>query len=178
MAKLEMAKNIHLLCEIFSLIWKNFGHSKSLWQCLCLRFFSKLKHKRSWLMSNWQKDHLIKWQIPFLSLQMDSFCHFKFCHNRWNGFRIIKRPLFGSICQAIMDQRISLPDRGSRGKIARELTMMRFIYHLFNSVSIPYVILDEYILSFKYTYIEKKIIFFSHSKHKDGNTKDNFNILK
>ena len=65
-----------------------------------------------------------------------------------------------------------------QGKIARELTMMRFIYHLFNSVSIPYVILDEYILSFKYTYIEKKIIFFSHSKHKHGNTKDDFNILK
>ena len=66
------------------------------------------------------------------------FFYFKFCHNRWNCFRIIKRPLFGSICQAIMDQRISLPDRGSRGKIARELTMMRFIYHLFNSVYLFY----------------------------------------
>ena len=104
------------------------------------------------------------------------FCHFKFCHNRWNGFRIIKRTLFGSICQAIMDQRISLPDRGSRGKIARELTMMRFICYFFNSGPILHVIFEKYVFEYSFKY-GKKIIFFHNANCKHDNTNDDFIIF-
>ena len=49
-----------------------FCHLDTLWQCLCLKLssLSKLRDKH-WGYSQ--------------NLNMDIFCHFKFCHNKWNS---------------------------------------------------------------------------------------------
>ena len=94
MAKLEMANIIHLQMGINVNLpfYKDFfairiSRLSTNQQCLCHRFEKKLRDKHC--QREFKIAKVFSYQMKVFTLQVDIFCHLKFCHNRRKCFLLL-----------------------------------------------------------------------------------------
>ena len=78
--------------NFFSILYeKTFCHLNFLPKCIILYLLSAVRNQHSWTVPKRQNVfHILGGALKSLHMQMDTYCHFKHCHNRKNNINTKK----------------------------------------------------------------------------------------